>query len=396
MSSVFDRAIQKPTSPQPPKERTVSGWSERPVAQDYPSFEVDPLREGAFQAMLSSHKSVFPATIKSTVPSMYNLIISDDDIDKVGESVSRDLGQTTQKIITKMAVGKFDELGAILATIQQEANNLDPSSLQKGGVVGWFQNKFTDLKTQLTMRLSTAQQVFSGLEEKIATHITIQQTWIGDMEGLYQENYNHYNNIVNEMAEVNRIIKACEEQIAAWPKIDVEDPNAPMQVQLVRDAESKVHRLRLKLDSLLRLKTMTEINSPRIKQQQESSRTAVSTLKGIVMNIPVIMMEFALFKQSLDVQGSIRLTDSVRDLTEKSLTKGAEGAKLAAIGSAKALNTATISNETLNGLRSRLLETVVEVRRIETDAITRCQNDQKSLVEGQKSLLTQLQQSGKI
>lgn len=382
MSSVFERAKQKaPTMPERPQTRSDYGWSGAPVQTPVPAMP---------------KASVFPAQIKSSVPSQYNLIISDDDIDRVGENVSRDLGQTTQKIIAKMSVGKFDELGAILATIQTEANNLDPASLQKGGVVGWFQNKFTDLKTQLTLRLSTAQTVFSGLEEKIATHITVQQTWISDMEGLYQENYNHYVKIVDEMAQVNNIIATCESQIAAWPQIDISDPNAPMQVQLVRDAESKVHRLRLKLDSLLRLKTMTEINSPRIKQQQESSRTAVSTLKGIVMNIPVIMMEFALFKQSLDVQGSIRLTDSVRDLTEKSLTKGAEGAKLAAIGSAKALNTATISNETLNSLRSRLLETVVEVRRIETDAMTRCQNDQKSLVEGQKTLLTQLQQSGKI
>jgi uncharacterized protein YaaN involved in tellurite resistance len=165
---------------------------------------------------------------------------------------------------------------------------------------------------------------------------------------------------------------------------------------MVRDAESKVHRLKLKLDNLLRLKTMTEINSPRIRQQQEASRTAVSTLKGIILNIPVIMMEFALFKQTLDVQSSIRLTDNVRDLTEKSLTKGAEGAKMAAIGSSKALNTPTISNETLQTLRSRLLETVVEVRRIETDSMSRCQTDAKQLADGQKTLLTALQQTGSI
>lgn len=347
-------------------------------------------------AQTSVGKSSFLPAVKQDQLPARNLIVSDSDIDKIGESVSRDLGSTTQKIITKMSVGKFDELGAILTVISSEADKLDPASLQKDGVIGWFQNKFGDLKAQLTMRLNTAQEVFNGLEDKIGNHITVQTTWVGDMEGLYMENYNHYQKIVAEMGQVERLIATCESQIASWPEIDLNDPQAAMQVQMVRDAESKVHRLKLKLDTLLRLKTMTEINSPRIRQQQEASRTAVSTLKGILLNIPVIMMEFALFKQTLDVQGSIKLTDSVRDLTEKSLTKGAEGAKMAAIGSARALNTATISNETLTTLRQKMLETVVEVRQIETESMTRCKNDAQSLAEGQRTLLTALKQSGSI
>lgn len=340
--------------------------------------------------------SAFPATIREAGLPTRNLIVSDEDIDRIGENVSRELGNTTQKIITKMSVGKFEELGAILTVIASEADKLDPASLQKGGVVGWFQNKFSDLKNTLTMRLSSAQQVFGDLENKISTNITTQQAWITDMEGLYGENYNHYNKIVNEMREVENLINTCESQVAAWPEIDLNGPNAAMEAQMVRDAESKIHRLKLKLDTLLRLKTMTEINSPRIRQQQESSRTAVSTLKGIMMNIPVIMMEFALFKQTLDVNTSIQLVSNVRDLTEKSLLQGSAGAKLAAINSAKALGTATISTETLSTLRQRVLETVTEVRQIERDDVARCTTDAKELANGQKSLLTALKQTGSI
>ncbi|UAV89886.1 toxic anion resistance protein [Pseudomonas phage REC] len=341
-------------------------------------------------------QSAFPATIKPAGLPARQLIVSDDDIDRIGESVSRDLGSTTQKIITKMSVGKFDELGAILTVITAEADKLDPASLQKGGVVGWFQNKFSDLKATLTMRLTSAQEVFGDLENKISSHITVQQQWIGDMEGLYNENYNHYGKITAEMREVENLIANCESQIASWPVVDVNSSNAAMEAQMVRDAESKVHRLKLKLDTLLRLKTMTEINSPRIRQQQESSRTAVSTLKGIMLNIPVIMMEFALFKQTLDVNKSITLVTNVRDLTEKSLLKGSEGAKVAAIQSAKALGTAAISTETLSTLRNRVLETVTEVRQIEREDVVRCTTDAKELANGQKSLLTALQQTGSI
>jgi uncharacterized protein YaaN involved in tellurite resistance len=343
-------------------------------------------------------RNVFPAAQpQASVPQIRQLIITDAEIDKIGESVSRELGQTTQKIIEKMGVGKFDELGAILTTISAEADKLDPSSIQKGGVVGWLQNKFTDVKATLTLRLKTAQQVFNSLEDKISTHITTQTEWVSNMEELYNENFSHYQRIVAEMQEVDRLIEYCEGQIASWPEIDLNDPEAAMLVQLKRDAETKVNRLRLKRDNLLRLKAVTEINSPKIRQQQDASRVTISTLRDIVsQTIPIIKMEFAMFLQTLDVQKSVKLTSEVRNLASKTLTKGAEGAKIAAIESAKAMSTPVITNETLATLRSRMLETVVEVKRVEQEAVQRCNNDAQHLVEGQKSLLQALQQSGKL
>lgn len=326
-----------------------------------------------------------------------NLMVTDDDIDKIGDSVSRELGATTAKIIEKMGVSRFDDLGAILTTISVEADKLDPASLQKGGVVGWFQNKFTDVKAQLTLRLKSAQQVFKGLEEKIAGHITVQQEWVGNLESLYNENFAHYKRIVEEMKQVEALIAACEAQVASWPEIDVNDDEAAMAVQLKRDAETKINRLRLKLDNLVRLKAMTEINSPKIRQQQDASRVTISTLKDIVsQTIPIIKMEFAMFLQTLDVQKSVKLTGEVRNLATKTLTQGAESAKVAAIESAKATSTPVITNDTLQTLRNRMLETVVEVKRVEKDAMARCTADAQQLQEGQRNLLTALQQQGTL
>lgn len=344
----------------------------------------------------SPKPSAFPAK-PATSSLNRNLLVTDADIDKIGEDVSRKLGATTTKIIEKMGVSRFDELGAILTTISAEADKLDPSSLQKGGVVGWFQNKFTDLKAQLTLRLKTAQQVFKGLEEKIAGHITSQQEWVMNLESLYNENFDHYKRIIAEMAQVESMIAASVSQLQSWPEIDVNSPDAAMEVQLKRDAESRINRMRLKLDNLMRLKAMTEINSPKIRQQQETSRATISTLKDVItQTLPIIQMEFVMFLQTLDVQKSVKLTTEVRTLATKTLTTGAEGAKVAAIESAKGMSTPVITNDTLNTLRSKMLETVVEVKRIETEAMARCQADAQHVEEGQRNLLTALKQTGTI
>lgn len=341
-------------------------------------------------------RSIFPTTTQP--PQMMQLkVISDADIDKIGESVSREIGQTTQKIIDKMAVGKFDELGAILTQISNEANKLDPASIQKDGLVGWFQNKFTDVKGKLMLRLNTAQQVFQGLEEKISSHIVVQSAWVVDLDALYKENFNHYQKIVTEITEVEKLKAYAEQQIASWPEIDMNHPEAAMQAQLLRDAQTKVNRLDMKADNLRRLKAMTEINSPKIRSQQDASRATISTLKDVItQTIPIIKMEFAMFLQTLDVQKSVSLTSEVRNLATKTLTQGADSAKMAAIASATAMNTPVITTQTLQVLRAKMLETVTEVNRVEDAGRNQRAADAVELVQGQKSLLTALTQQGKI
>lgn len=354
-------------------------------------------QESLTQTIVQPKVSAFPVAAPQAPQMMQLKVISDADIDKIGESVSREIGQTTQKIIDKMAVGKFDELGAILTQISNEANKLDPASIQKGGIIGWLQNSFTDVKGKLMLRLNTAQQVFQGLEDKISNHIVVQSEWVVDLDNLYMENFAHYQKIVIEIAEVGKLKAYAEQQIASWPAIDMEHPEAAMQAQLLRDAQTKVNRLDMKADNLRRLKAMTEINSPKIRSQQDASRATISTLKDVItQTIPIIKMEFAMFLQTLDVQKSVSLTSEVRNLATKTLTQGAEGAKMAAIASAQAMNTPVITTQTLQTLRAKMLETVTEVNRVENAGRDQRSADAIELVQGQKSLLTALTQQGKI
>lgn len=339
--------------------------------------------------------SVFPAQQNVAMP--IPLIVNDSDIDKIGEDVSKRIGDTTQKIVSKMSVGKFEDLGAILTAVSLEAGKLDPTSIQKGGIVGWWQRNFTDIKAKLTMQLKTAEKVFSDLEQKIGGHITVHQEWVKDLELLYTENYQHYLRIVEEIAQAEALIQSVEQSIASWPTISPDDPEAAMKVQQKRDAESRLNRLRIKKDNLIRLKAMTETNSPKIRGQQETSRATISTLKDVItQTIPVIKMEFAMFLQTLDSQKSVELASNVRNLATKTLTSSADSAKMAAINSAKAMNTPVITTQTLEHIRTRMLETVNEVKLVEKQAEQQRVTDAQTIANGQKSLLTALQTSGSI
>lgn len=328
---------------------------------------------------------------------VHKTCIRDEDVENLGSDITLKTSATTDKILARTGVSGFDELGAILVAVQSKADELDPASISKKGIAGWFQRRFGNIKAELTMRLKNADQVFQKLEGKIADHVAVQTTWIKDLEDSYSENLERYSRIRQTIEKGRLWESALVSELAGWPTIDPQDPDALMKGQARRDAEARLNRLRIKLDGFLRLQAVTENRAPRIRSQQETARTVIDTLRDLAREtIPVIRDEFALFLQSLDANKSVALVGSTRDLAAKTLTRSADGAKEAAVGASHTLNTAAISNETLTHLRTRMIETLTEVRRIENDATQRRVADAKAIEADQAQYLQILQQHNAV
>lgn len=334
------------------------------------------------------------AKSQTTTVSMNNIAIKDSDIERLGSDTAKMVGTTTEKIIQKMGVGKFEELGKILVDVQNEVYKLDPTSVQKSGISGWIQRNFGNIKRELTIHMSNADKVFTDLSTKISNHITVQTEWIKDLEKLYEENFQRYNSIVAVIAEGEKWKASIEDSLNNWPAIDPADPDAPMKAQAKRDVESSLKRLNIKLDSFLRFKTVVESNAPKIRQQQDTSRTTVMTLKDVIeQTIPMVKSEFALFMQSLDAQKSIEIVNNAKALANTTLIKSADSAKTAAVEAAKTLNSSTISTETLMHIKNRMLETVSEVKKIDSDAQQIRIQDKLAIEQSQKDYLTAITQT---
>ena len=319
------------------------------------------------------------------------------DIDNLGQDVSRQIGATTDKIIKKMTVGNFDELGSILTAVQLEADKLSPASYQKKGLIRWFKNKFTDIKKELTLNFKTAEQVFDKLEKQISDHIAVHAEWIKDLDQLYNENYSRYQQLMKVMEMADAWEASIVKQLETWPEIDTNSPDAAMQVQAKRDVESLLNRLQSKKDYFLRLKTILENHSPRIRDQQETSRTTISTLKDVVEQaIPAIKSEFTLFLQSLDSQKSNEMITNLRGLVNTTLQKSADTAYDAAISSATNAVTPTFSTDTIKHIRNKMISTVTEVKRIQSEAEVRRKEDAQYIMDSQKEYLNQCVQLGAV
>jgi uncharacterized protein YaaN involved in tellurite resistance len=331
------------------------------------------------------------------IPAQANPVIKMSDIEELGTDVSKRVSATTDKIIAKMNIGNFDELGEILTAVQVEADKLNPGKYERNGWMGWIKNRFSDVKKELTLNFSSAEQVFDQLNEQINNHIMVHQTWIKDLELLYSENYARYQELVQTIFVATKWEEYLLNQLATWPEIDTNAVDAPMKVQERRDAENVLSRLRIKMDSFLRRKVIMENHSIRIRDQQETSRTTISNLGEIVGSaIPMIRSEFGLFLHSLDAKKSNTLTTNVQGLVNTTFQKSADTAKEASIQSAIVANTSTVSTETIKHIRDRMLETLVEVQKVQQDAQARRIADAEYIKTSQQDYYNQCVNFGAI
>lgn len=363
---------------------------------------VSPLKNKAFAPQFTPNVNVNPPgqTVASSLPISQNqsqqilvpTLIKESDVEGLGADLSRNVGATTEKIIQKMGVANFDELGKVLAGVQTEVYKLDPASVKKTGIAGWIQAKFGNIKKDLTVRLRKADAVFTDLSAKISTHITVHTEWVKDLDVLYKENHDRYLAIVKTIETGEKWRDQMQAQLDTWPEIDPNDRDLAMKIQDKRNAEAILNRLKIKLDSFLRLKTVAESNAPKIKSQQETSKTTIMTLRDVIdQTIPMVKYEFTLYLQSLDAQKSIQVVESTNAMANTTLTKSADSAKVAAVNAATALNTPQISMDTLNHIRNRMVETLTEVKSIEHNASVKRDQDKVQIVETQKQYLSALQ-----
>ena len=323
--------------------------------------------------------------------------ITDDDVERLGADSRQKVKLTTDKVIGKMTMGKFDELGEMLNNVRFEVSRLDPASIAKTGLSGWFQDKFTDFRKLFSKQFETASKAFDELEVKMNNHIAVETEWVRDLEQLYKENYEAYRNLMDDISKAEEVERQLVESIKNYPVPDVSDPDAPMKMQARSRAEATLNRLRIRMDSFIRSKAMAENNAPKIMNQIETARTSIMVLRDTIQDaIPLIKMDFVTYMASLDSKKALQVVQNSRQLLNDSAKKSADSAKEAAIGAATVLNTAALENDTLTHIRKRALETLADVGKIQQDAQAKRLADRELIAQGQRDYLQQLQQSGVV
>lgn len=388
--SPFDRP-----KPVPAPARAPSAPPASPFANRAP-VPLQPAQAANIQPVLPTSPLARPAAPSATfaVPAVAYTV---QDIDVVGKDTGLRSSALTDRVTKKMTLNRLGDLGQLLASTQLEVQNLDPGKIQKGGMFGWIQNRFIDLRKELITRFEHADGAFNQLSKGMMDHVAVLREWEKDDEEMYRENYEIFRSTVSDLGRIDMIVRNIQQALAAWPAPDPRDPEAMIKVQQKMEIEELLTRARIKQDNLLRLKQAAEMDGPNILAMKAASGKLIAKITSDVQDIiPRIKREIAKEIQRLDLRKATSAVNAFGSAANTILQKGAANTKESVLEANKAFQAPTISNETLDFMRNSLVEMTSGVHQIAIEAEKQRQDDAKSMEQKQQQLLQDLQSKGAI
>lgn len=335
--------------------------------------------------------------VNAAVPNQFLMPVKESDIDSLGEDNSSAVTATTNKITQKFTVNNFGGMGDILTNVQIQADSLDLSEYTKTGLVGKLRRGLTDVRKLLYKRMTSANEAFTELETKMANQIAVLSEWNKDLASLYQENYQNHQRLTKQIAMGVVMEAQMKMAISNFPVIDPSDADAFTKSQQLSEARTLLNLLQTKIDTWRRLQVICESHGPNIQHKQMAGRNSIDTLKRLMTEmIPMVKMEFAMHLQNLEIQKTITLTDAATELGNATLTQSADSSRDAALAAARAANTPMISTQTLNHIRTRMLEATAGVNQIRQEAQSQRDIDAVEMAKSQNEYLKQLQNQGAV
>lgn len=326
---------------------------------------------------------------------VYSIPINNDDISALGREVSDQASATTDKIIEKFKLNRFGELGDLMTELQVTSQLLDPDTILKNGVAGWWQRKFTNVEALFQKNFATAESSFDKMVERGTKFIATLETWDQELDAMKLENYNSYVAIMGVINQGKQWAEQARHTIDNFPIIAGDDSEGPMKMQLRRDQESKLNRLLIKIDFFERLKQIRETTNVRISAQQEQSNNSVHMISEFITNvIRPLKFDFVLYMQNGDLDKSVQFYKAGRKFANDVLKKGVDATAKTVIDAAQAYNDPFYSNDTLAFLRNRMKDAQLTVKKIESDAEVRRREDAVKMQQDQAEYLAALQGAG--
>lgn len=323
--------------------------------------------------------------------------VKEADIDSLGEANSTAVMATTNKITEKFTVNNFGGMGDILTNVQIQADSLDLSEYAKKGLIGKLRRGVTDIRKLLYKRMTSANEAFTQLEVQIANQIGVLSEWSKDLASLYQENYQNHQRLTAQIRQGEAMEAQMRMAIDNFPAIDPADGDAFAKSQQLQEARTLLNSIQMKIDTWRRLQIICESHGPNLQHKQTAGRNAIATLKLLMTEmIPMVKMEFAMHLQNLEIQKTITLVDAATEMGNATLLQSADSSRDAALAAAKAANTPMISTQTLNHIRTRMLEAATGVNQIREDAQVQRAADAIEMEKSQAEYLKQLQSKGAL
>ena len=356
-------------------EEKISLSLDAPAA---PSLTLDPLGDAAAAEKEAEQPKVEPVTVEDTPLTPEEQKMVDDFAEKIDITNSQivlQYGAASQKKISAFSEAALDkvrtkdlgEVGDMLTSLVTELQNFDALEEQPKGFLGLFKRAGNQLEEMKT-RYNKVETNVDRIEGMLEAHQVQLMKDIAMLDKMYQLNMTYFKELSMYILAGKKKLKAVRENELAAAEAKARTSGLPEDAQAARDLADLCNRFEKKLYDLELTRNISLQMGPQIRLIQNNNTIMAEKIQSSIVNtIPLWKNQMVLALGLAHSQQAINAQRAVTDMTNELLKKNAAALKQGTIEAARESERGIVDMETLQATNRSLIETLDELKKIQTE-----------------------------
>ncbi len=343
-----------------------------------PSLTLDPLGDAAAAEKEAEQPKVEPVTVEDTPLTPEEQKMVDDFAEKIDITNSQivlQYGAASQKKISDFSEAALDkvrtkdmgEVGDMLTSLVTELQNFDALEEQPKGFLGLFKRAGNQLEEMKT-RYNKVETNVDRIEGMLEAHQVQLMKDIAMLDKMYQLNMTYFKELSMYILAGKKKLKSVRENELAAAEAKARTSGLPEDAQAARDLADLCNRFEKKLYDLELTRNISLQMGPQIRLIQNNNTIMAEKIQSSIVNtIPLWKNQMVLALGLAHSQQAINAQRAVTDMTNELLKKNAAALKQGTIEAARESERGIVDMETLQATNRSLIETLDELKKIQTE-----------------------------
>ena len=288
-----------------------------------------------------------------------------------GAASQRNIAGFSESTLNSVRTKDMGEVGNMLSSLVMQLRGFGESENAKKGLFGVKKKVQTHIAT-----MKTEYDKVSVNVDKIADMLEKHQyTLLKDaamLDKMYEVNQAYFKELTMYILAGKQKLEECSTTRLPELRKKAADSGLPEDAQAANDYANMINRFEKKLHDLELTRMISIQMAPQIRLVQNNDTLMVEKIQTSIVNtIPLWKSQMVLALGMHHSQQAMEAQRQVTDMTNELLTKNAEKLKMGTIEIAKESERGIVDIETLVATNQRLIETLEEVRVIQTEGSQR-------------------------
>ena len=294
-------------------------------------------------------------------------IMETNSILQYGATAQSKVADFSDTALKNVRTKDIDDIGDTLLDLVSELRSFDVDEKNDSFFAKLFKksaNSINDVKAKYDSANSNVDKIVKILENH---QITLMKD-INLLDQLYEKNLINFKELTMYILAGYKRLEEVKEKDLKEALAKAEETGLPEDAQAANDLSEAINRFEKKLHDLELTRMVSIQMAPQIRLVQNNDTLMTEKIQSTLVNtIPLWKSQMLIALGIAHSKEAVKAQNEVSEMTNKMLKENAENLKMATIETAKEAERGIVDIETLTETNKKLIETLEEVKRIQTE-----------------------------